>query len=191
MIARPVIAGRLPVGTAAGATTVRVVVLADTHLHRDGADPLEQLPEGVLAAMDGADVVLHAGDVVSAGTLAALEARVGSSGGTFHAVLGNNDGALRGVLPETLLVDLAGVRVGMVHDSGHRDGRAARLRRRFPTADVVVFGHSHVPCDDVGVDGQRLFNPGSPTQRRLQPERTMGLLDLAGGVVLRHRIIPV
>ncbi|HVX22260.1 MAG TPA: metallophosphoesterase family protein [Acidimicrobiales bacterium] len=170
---------------------LRVVVLADTHLHRDGPDPLDRLPAAVLAAVDRADVVLHAGDVTGAAALAALQDRAAAAGAELHAVLGNNDGALRGVLPEAVLLDLAGVRVGMVHDGGRRDGRPARLRRRFPTADVVVFGHSHVPCDDVGVDGQRLFNPGSPTERRLQPHRTVGLLDLAGGVVRRHRIVPV
>jgi len=170
---------------------MRVVVLADTHLRRDGADALDRLPEAALAAVDGADVVLHAGDVVSAGALAALQARAAAAGAAFHAVLGNNDGALHGLLPETVLVELAGVRVGMIHDSGPRNGRPGRLRRRFPTADVVVFGHSHEPGDDVGVDGQRLFNPGSPTERRRQPDRTIGLLDLAGGAVRRHRIIPV
>jgi len=167
------------------------VVLADTHLRGDGPDPLDRLPAAVLAAVDGADVVLHAGDVVSPAALGALQDRASAAGATFHAVLGNNDGALHGVLPETVMVDLAGVTVGMIHDSGRRDGRAGRMRRRFPTADVVVFGHSHVPCDDVGVDGQRLFNPGSPTERRGQPERTMGLLDLADGMVRRHRIVPV
>ena len=64
----------------------------------------------------------------------------------MHAVLGNNDDAeLQRTLPETLELDLGGVRVAMVHDSGQRKGRPARLARRFPDADVVVFGHSHIP----------------------------------------------
>ncbi len=105
-----------------------------------------------------------------------------------HAVLGNNDHELRGTLGETLVLELGGVEVALVHDSGARTGRAARLRRRFPSADLVVFGHSHVPCDEVGVDGQLLFNPGSPTQRRSQPVATFGELELAGGSV-RHRAI--
>jgi predicted phosphodiesterase len=77
----------------------------------------------------------------------------------------------------------------MVHDSGARKGRPARMRRWFPDADVVVFGHSHEPIDDEGVDGQRLFNPGSPTQRRRQPHRSMGVLELGGGRILDHRIV--
>jgi predicted phosphodiesterase len=89
------------------------------------------------------------------------------------------------------VVELAGVRIGMIHDSGPSAARAARLRRRFPDTDVVVFGHSHAPVAAVGADGQLLFNPGSPTQRRAQPVCTFGELYLADGEVVEHRIIPV
>jgi hypothetical protein len=65
------------------------------------------------------------------------------------------------------------------------------MRRWFPAADVVVFGHSHEPVDSVGEDGQRLFNPGSAVQRRRQPRRTIGLLALAAGAVVGHEIVPV
>ena len=78
----------------------------------------------------------------------------------------------------------------MIHDSGPREGRTARLRRRFPTADLVVFGHSHIPMDVKG-DGIRAFNPGSPTDRRRQPHGTFGLLDLADGRILDARIEPL
>jgi uncharacterized protein len=81
--------------------------------------------------------------------------------------------------------------VAMVHDSGTRRGREARLRRRFPDADVVVFGHSHVPWDGPGLDGQRLLNPGSPTLRRAQPHRTLATLDLDDGDVTASRIVVV
>jgi putative phosphoesterase len=79
----------------------------------------------------------------------------------------------------------------MVHDSGARAGRERRMRKLFPDADVVVFGHSHIPWNDQGVDGQLLFNPGSPTQRRRQPVATYGILELAAGTVTRHDIVPV
>ena len=75
----------------------------------------------------------------------------------------------------------------MVHDSGQRKGRPARLARRFPDADVVVFGHSHMPVNEEGVDGQWLMNPGSATQRRRQPHHTLGVLDLADGAHPRAR----
>lgn len=154
---------------------MRAVVLADTHV-RDGGS--SRLTERAWDQIRGADVILHAGDVTGPALLDELRAVA-----PVHAVLGNNDVALAGVLPETVELELEGVVVGMVHDSGPRAGREARLHRCFPTADVVVFGHSHIPWNAPGVDGQLLFNPGSPTQRRRQPHRTLGVLRIDGGAV--------
>ncbi len=153
----------------------RVVVLADTHIRRGGS---RRLPDAAYAHLEQAHVILHAGDILVGEVLDEL-------GGfaPVHAVLGNNDAELFGLLPETLALELDGVRIAMVHDSGPAAGRAGRMRRRFPGADVVVFGHSHIPWDDAGVDGQLLFNPGSPTERRSQPHHTLGTLDLDGGRV--------
>jgi uncharacterized protein len=161
---------------------LRVLVLADTHLGTD----LTKLPPDVWDHVEDADVVLHAGDVVTDHLLEALRARR-----PVHAVLGNNDAALVGVLPDRRELELAAVRVGMVHDSGARAGRERRMRRWFPDARLVVFGHSHEPVDAVGVDGQRLFNPGSAVQRRRQPRRTVGRLELADGEIVRHEIVAV
>lgn len=160
---------------------LHVVVLADTHLRGD-----HRLPRLVSAALASADVILHAGDVLVPDVLDELRTFA-----PLHAVLGNNDHDLRGMLPEQLEIELAGVRIAIVHDSGPRQGRQARLRRWFPIANLVVFGHSHDPVDDEGIDGQRLFNPGSPTQRRRQPHPTIGLLDLANGRVVGHEIVRV
>ena len=161
-----------------------VVVLADTHL-RPGRP--RRLPDAAYAALAGADVILHAGDIVTAEVLDEL-----SGFAPTYAVLGNNDvDPALSHLPETRLEVVEGVRIGMVHDSGPRAGREARLRRRFPDADVVVFGHSHIPWNERGVDGQLLFNPGSPTERRRQPHATIGLLDLRRGAVVGHEIVVV
>src|SRR5215467_7663282 len=92
--------------------------------------------------------------------------------------------------PDTLETDLGGVRLAMVHDSGPAAGRAARLRRWFPDADLVVFGHSHIPWDQTA-DGQRIFNPGSPTDRRRQPHGTLGVLDINAGRLVAAAIVPV
>ena len=159
----------------------RVVVLADTHV-RPGSS--RRLPDAAYAALDRADVILHAGDVLVADLLHELEGFAPT-----YAVLGNNDIGLTGVLPERRVVDLDGVRVGMVHDAGPRAGRERRVRRFFPDADVVVFGHSHAPVDATGIEGQRLFNPGSPTERRMQPHHTLGTLDLRDGKVVGHQIV--
>ena len=163
---------------------MRIVVLSDTHLRPGGS---RRLPDAVYDALADADAVFHAGDIVTADLLHEL-----SGFAPVHAVLGNNDlDPALAHLPEQQLVELDGVRVGMVHDSGPRDGREARLRRRFPDADVVVFGHSHIPWNAPGLDGQLLFNPGSPTERRAQPVCTYGVLDLAAGRVERAEVLPV
>lgn len=160
---------------------VRILVLADTHIRDDGK---RRLPDAVLAAADHADLILHAGDVVGAGLLVELQRHA-----PVHAVLGNNDHGLEAALPETRTIDAGGVEIAMVHDSGATKGRAARMRRRFPTADIVVFGHSHLPVDEAGVDGQRLFNPGSCIERRRAPHRTYGELDVRDGGLVAQRIV--
>jgi putative phosphoesterase len=164
---------------------LRLAVLGDTHL-RGGVD---RLPPSVGDEIARADVVLHAGDVVDRGALEALERLAGDR--PFHAVLGNNDHELVGLLPDRLELELGGVAVAMVHDAGPRKGRGGRLRRWFPDAEVVVFGHSHEPCAEDGTPGQLLFNPGSAVQRRRQPHRTMGVLEVGGGRVASSRIVVV
>jgi putative phosphoesterase len=161
---------------------VQILVLADTHVRAD----VGAVPDAVWRAAEAADVILHAGDVVEGELLGRL-----AGCAPTHAVLGNNDLSLRDRLPETMVLDLDGVRVALIHDSGPRAGRPRRMRARFPDADLVVYGHSHLPDDSDGVDGQRLFNPGSCTQRRRAPTRTYGVLDLDGGRVRDHRIVDV
>jgi hypothetical protein len=134
-----------------------------------------------------ADLILHAGDVCTASVLDEL-----AQYAPVRAVLGNNDGpdvAAWGA-PETLDLDLAGLKVSMIHDSGPSAGRLRRMRRRFPEAGLVVFGHSHIPLDE-SADGLRILNPGSPTDRRRQPHGTIGLLTVADGQLERARIVPV
>jgi putative phosphoesterase len=160
-----------------------VVVLADTHIR---AGSSRCLPPEVYAALEQADLVLHAGDVVSGGLLEEL-ARFAPT----LAVLGNNDTELVGRIPEERVFAVEGYRIAMVHDSGARKGRESRLRRRFPSAQLVVFGHSHIPIDAEGLAGQRLFNPGSATERRRQPDHTFGRLRIDDGQLVDHRIVVV
>ena len=130
--------------------------------------------------------MLHAGDLLTPDVLHELQGFAPT-----YAVLGNNDVGLVGLLPEQRVVDIDGVRVAMIHDAGPRAGREARLHRRFPDAAVVVFGHSHAPVNACGIDGQLLFNPGSATERRMQPHHTIGVLDVRKGRVAGHRIVVV
>ncbi len=162
---------------------VKVIVLADTHAPRRWRSCLP----AVAQHLRGTDLILHAGDVCTA---AALDELAGYA--PVRAVLGNNDGpdvAAWGA-PDTLQADLAGLSVAMLHDSGPAAGRPARLRRRFPAADLVIFGHSHIPLDHTE-NGQRIFNPGSPTDRRRQPRGTLGVLHIDHGRLLSAEIIPV
>ncbi len=139
------------------------------------------------ARLHGVDAILHAGDVCTADVLAELSAYA-----PVHAVLGNNDGSdvASWGATETLELTLGGVPIAMIHDSGVRTGRPARLRRMFPAAAVVVFGHSHIPVNEVH-DGQRILNPGSPTDRRRQPQGTMAELQITSGRVSSCAIVTV
>lgn len=159
---------------------MRIVVIADTHLRNDVTS---RLGANLLSAIASCDLLLHAGDVTTPETLQELSALA-----TVNCVLGNNDGLLAGQVPEELILEIEGVTVAMIHDSGPSNGRAARLYRHFPEANVIVYGHSHVPESALGLGGQRLFNPGSPTQRRAQPECTYGALEIRDGTVISNEI---
>ena len=145
---------------------MRLVILADTHVPRRARD----LPTSVWEAAESADVVIHAGDWVDVSLLDAMRSRVRRLVG----VVGNNDGPpLRAQLPEVADVELGAVRFTVVHDSGPRTGRERRMDAMYADrADVVVFGHSHIPWDSRTPSGLRLLNPGSPTDRRRQPVAT-------------------
>ncbi len=127
----------------------------------------------------GADAILHAGDLMRIEVLRDLQAL----GPPVHAVHGNvDDGLVRATLPERVTVDLAGARVGMIHIPGAATGRLDRLRRMFPDEDAVVFGHTHMP-EHESRDGFQIFNPGSPTERRRAPTRTMGIATIRDGAI--------
>jgi putative phosphoesterase len=154
---------------------VRAVVIADTHVPARARD----LPAGLWAAIDAADVVVHAGDWVSASLVAAVSARCRLVG-----VYGNNDGPdVRALLPEVARVELGGVRVAVVHETGAATGRERRMAAAYGDADLVVFGHSHIPWDTVALGGPRLLNPGSPTDRRRQPAGTWVAATFDAGLV--------
>jgi putative phosphoesterase len=153
---------------------VRLTIISDTHVPKRARD----LPPAVWAAIDAADVVLHAGDWVDIALLAAVRARARRLIGVY----GNNDGpALRAELPEIARVDLAGLRIAMIHETGPAAGRERRCAARFAGHDVLVFGHSHIPWDTAAHSGLRLLNPGSPTDRRRQPYGTYVTAEIAAG----------
>ncbi len=152
-----------------------IAVISDTHMPR-GA---RRLPDSCVARLGTADLILHAGDVSTATTLAEIEL----IGPPVLAVRGNvDDDELACRLPAERIVEADGARIAIVHDAGPRDRRVTRMRRRFPDADAVVFGHSHQPLHE-SEGGFQIFNPGSPTERRRAPAHTMGLARAAGGAI--------
>lgn len=162
---------------------MRLGLISDTHAPRFW----KAMPPRVAAALRGVDLILHAGDVCRPGVLAEL-----ATVAPVRAVLGNNDDldvAAWGA-PTSLSLDLEGLSIAMVHDGGPAYGRLARLRQRFPDADVVVFGHSHIPLHQQ-MRGLHIINPGSPTDRRRQPHGTVARLVVAGGAVNDVRFIEV
>ncbi|BCJ46965.1 phosphoesterase [Actinoplanes ianthinogenes] len=163
---------------------MRLLLISDTHVPKRARD----LPPPLWAAVDEADVVVHAGDWVDVTLLDALERRAARLIGCY----GNNDGpALRARLPEVARASLGGVRLAVVHETGPSGGRERRCAERFPDTDVLVFGHSHIPWDSVAPGGLRLLNPGSPTDRRRQPDCTYLTATVAGGEltdVVLHRL---
>jgi uncharacterized protein len=91
---------------------------------------------------------------------------------------------LRRLLPAERVVEAEGALIAMVHDAGPRAGRLERMRARFgDRADALVFGHSHLPLHEEAADGFQIFNPGSPTERRRAPTRTMGLMRVSAGLI--------
>jgi uncharacterized protein len=166
---------------------VRLLLLADTHVPRRARD----LPARVWDEVDRADLVVHAGDWVDLALLDALAARSTA----LLACWGNNDGpALRARLPEVGRLDVEGLRLAVVHETGSASGREDRADLDHPDVDVLVFGHSHIPWDSTTPRGMRLLNPGSPTDRRRQPACTYLTARAAGGRlhdVVLHRLPPV
>ena len=144
-----------------------------------------RLPAGCVERLRGADLILHAGDLMTMAVLRELEEY-----GAVVAVHGNVDDAeVRAALPASAAVEAEGATVAVTHDAGPAKGRLARMRRRFPEADAVVFGHSHIPLHERAEDGFQIFNPGSPTERRRAPARTMGTARVQDGRVSFELIV--
>jgi uncharacterized protein len=156
-----------------------IAVLADTHMPRGS----RRLPQRCIELIGRAEAVIHAGDFFAISALEEVRALCPA----VHAVHGNVDEPrLQRSLPAALEIELGGRTVAVIHDAGPARGRLDRLRRRFPGASAVVFGHSHLPLHEVEGDLQ-IFNPGSPTERRRAPRPSMGTLEAReSGLAFEH-----
>jgi putative phosphoesterase len=158
-----------------------VAIVADTHMPRGK----RELPPRCVELLERAELIVHAGDFSGEAVLDRFEAFVPE----LVAVRGNVEAPeVRQRLPERASFVLGSHEIGVVHDAGSRQGRLARMRREFPAASAVIFGHSHMPLLE-GEGGFQIFNPGSPTERRRAPAHTMGLLDLDAAGELRFELL--
>jgi len=160
----------------------RIGVVSDTHMFSRGA----KLPDALVEGLRGVDLLLHAGDFTDPAVVPLLEAIA-----PLEAVAGNNDGMdIVRRFGFRRIVEAAGRRIGLVH--GHEGpGRSteakASIAFRGEPVDIVVFGHSHVPYYEVSPDGALLFNPGSPTDKRRQPQYSYGLIEIGERIEAVHR----
>jgi putative phosphoesterase len=162
---------------------VVVAVISDTHLPRGE----RTIPRACVASMRASDLILHAGDFTYPEVLDQLAA-LGPPVAGVHGNVDTED--LRRVLPEARVVEAGGAKIAMVHDAGPATGRLERMRARFPDADAVVFGHSHIPLHEER-DGFQIFNPGSPTDKRRQPKPTMGMAEIGDDARISFKIVPL
>jgi putative phosphoesterase len=136
-----------------------------------------------VSELERADLIVHLGDFSAASVLEDLRA----IGPPVEAVHGNVDEpVLRRALPETRVLELNGAVLALIHDAGPARGRLTRMQARFPGAGAVLFGHSHMPLHQ-SAGAFAIFNPGSPTERRRAPSRSMGVGEVREGrLQLRH-----
>jgi putative phosphoesterase len=152
-----------------------IAIISDTHLPKGN----RRLPDACVERLGQADLIIHAGDLTSLSVLTELQ-----SYSQVIAVQGNvDDFEVRQALPARATVEAQGATLAVIHDAGSARGRVERMRATFPTADAVVFGHSHLPLHERAEDGFQIFNPGSPTERRRAPWPSMGIANVRNGQI--------
>ena len=149
---------------------MKLGILSDSHVH-----DLADLPKQALNLLEGMDLIVHVGDYVGKGLVNELR-----SLGNFKGVYGNMDPfSLREKLPENILLELKGFKVGVTHPSegGSPFGLENRIKKKFEQVDTIIFGHTHLPKNEV-IDGILYFNPGSITGKFPARHKTFGILQI-------------
>ena len=153
-------------------------VVSDTHLLGS------TIPEHIIEALRGSDLILHAGDILDMAVVEQLSAVA-----EVRAVKGNMDrGEVAMGLPERRVIEVEGFKIGLTHGHGAPAGMTYRVREEFGDVDCIVFGHTHQPLSGVR-DGILFFNPGSPTDRMFATRNTVGFLEVAD--IISPRIVDV
>jgi putative phosphoesterase len=156
---------------------VKIGVLSDTHI--SGYD--ENLKKIIEEHFSDVDLIFHAGDLVDLSVLTLFGDK------EVRAVCGNMDNhRVREELPQQLLMDINGFKIGLIHGWGSPSGIERKLLGKLGKLDCIVFGHTHYP-EIRTIDGVYFFNPGSAVDKRFAKSRSIGILevgpDLAGRII--------
>jgi len=153
---------------------MKIGVVSDTHIPTKARN----LPANLIEAFSSVELIIHAGDIINQSVLDVLAELA-----PVNAVYGNIDPPeLRNVLPERLDLNLQGYQIGVIHGHNLRGHIMDKLSYIFPESDIIIFGHTHRPCNQI-INGQLYFNPGSPTDRRLQPKYSFGIIELGDRII--------
>lgn len=157
---------------------MRLGIISDTH---------GLLRPEVFDVFADVDRILHAGDIGSPELLTELEAIA-----PVTAVWGNTDGFdLRRLVPEVVETEIDGFRFLLVH--GHQLGSPTPdgLNRRWPEAEVIVYGHTHRPLLTIVDQVVTVMNPGGAGHRRFDLPASVGIMELEPGIPPRARLVPL
>ncbi|MDD5712855.1 MAG: metallophosphoesterase family protein [Smithellaceae bacterium] len=158
---------------------MKIGVISDTHL--PGHD--ERLQKIIDEHFAGADCILHAGDIIDLGVLEMFGRR------DVNAVHGNMDlPATKRALPRSLVVEVRGFRIGLIHGYGIEGPLEEGLLKIFGSIDCVVYGHTH-QADNHRREEVLFFNPGSPVDKLFTKRNTVGIIEV--GENIEGRIVEV
>ncbi len=155
----------------------RVGVISDTHIPTHSPS----LPRPLLDGLKTVDLILHAGDFITLNTLRELEKIA-----PVYAVSGNMDGyEIKRTLPAKREIKISRFKIGIIHGYGRSSDLPLRMRKEFEGVDVIVFGHSHKPFNQI-INGILMFNPGSPTDKIFTNTNSFGILELNKKIRAEH-----
>lgn len=148
---------------------MKILVLSDTHIPVAAQD----LPAEIYKAIEGVDMILHAGDFIDAGVFEKLKSLK-----EIKAVCGNMDSKeLCTALNSKEVINIGKFKIGLIHGYGAPSEIMPTVRREFDKIDVLVFGHSHAAMN-IKKDGVLYFNPGSPTDKIFASKNSYGILEV-------------
>lgn len=155
---------------------MRLGIISDTH---------GRLRPEVFDVFSEVDHILHAGDVGPADLLIRLEALA-----SVTAVFGNTDGFdVRGRLPRVAEIELDGFLVTVTHGDQFGSPNSQILHREFPTAEIIVYGHTHKPLLELVDKTVTVMNPGSAGAARFGARPSVGIMELEAGIPPRARLV--